>query len=286
MSGFILNLLIHLAAPQTWVLFLFGAIVGSFLNVCIWRIPEGTFFENARSVCRKCGAKIPFYLNIPILSWLLLRGKARCCGTRISFQYPVVEALTGLLFVIIYWKFPFLQPRNGFYVFDYSAILRFAHAATFASLLLVCAAIDFRHMIIPDVISLPMIIASPLVVWLHPDLDWLSALLGVTAGGASLYAIAWLYWLIRKEVGMGMGDVKLLAAIGGWIGHQGIIPTIFYGSILGALAGLTAIVLGKSMHKEGGVGLKAAIPFGPFLALGAIIHLIYGQQLQELLFKP
>ncbi len=270
----------YLVSPITWIVFMFGAIVGSFLNVCIYRIPEGTFFKHARSVCRGCGAPIPMYLNVPILGWLFLRGKARCCGVKLSPQYPLVELLAAIAFVVIYWKYPFIALKGGTIEWHYADAIRCAHAVIFCSLLIVVSAIDFRLMIIPDVISLPMIVLTPVVVWLHPDLDWLSATLGVAIGGFSLYAIAWIYWLIRHEVGMGMGDVKLLAAIGGWLGYQAIIPTVFYGSILGAASGLVFIAASRKMT------LKAAIPFGPFLALGAIIHLIIGPYLQMIAFRP
>jgi len=272
-----MKLAAYLASPLTWICFLFGAILGSFLNVCILRIPEGTFLKHARSICPACGAPIPWYLNVPIFSWLMLRGKARCCGARISVQYPLVELLTAVMFVIIYWKFPFVIFGGGPVSWDYPNILRAAHAAIFVSLLIVCAVIDLRLMIIPDVITLPMIVLTPLVVYLSPDLDWVSALIGVVAGGLSLYAIAWFYWLIRREVGMGMGDVKLLAAIGGWLGYQAVIPTIFYGSLLGAITGIAVMVATRRLS------LRTAIPFGPFLAVGAIMHLIIGPYLQELL---
>ncbi len=277
MAALTFKLVAYLVSPMTWIALVFGGIVGSFLNVCIYRIPEGTFFANARSVCRGCGKKIPAYWNVPVLSWLFLRGKARCCGIRLSLQYPLVEAISATMFVVIYWKFPFVLFSGGLLQWDYGNIIRAFHAATLCSLLLVCSGIDWRHMIIPDVISLPMIALTPLVVMIHPDLDWTSGLVGVLAGGLSLYGIAWLYWVVRKEVGMGMGDVKLLAGIGGWLGYQSIIPTIFYGSIMGAVGGLLVMALTRKLN------FKSAIPFGPFLAAGAVIHLLIGSYLQELL---
>lgn len=267
-------------APVTWIVFIFGTLIGSFLNVCIFRIPEETFFKNTRSVCRACGAPIPGYFNIPIISWLLLRGKAKCCGKPISVQYPIVELLTGLLFIVTYWKFPFVSVVGNRIDWDFPNMIRAFHTALFCSLLLICSVIDLRLMIIPDVISLPMIALSPAIVYLHPDLTWFSSFVGVFVGGASLYAIAWLYWILRKEVGMGMGDVKLLAAIGGWLGYQAIIPTIFYGSILGAAFGIAAMAVARKLS------MRTAIPFGPFLAIGATIHLFIGFYLQEAWFTP
>ncbi len=260
----------------TGVLFVFGLIIGSFLNVCIFRIPEGTFWKSRRSCCRGCGAVIPFYLNIPVFSFIFLKGRARCCGKKLSWQYPVIELLTAFFLVVIYWHFPFYADIDGRILLDFKQLIRFLHATTFVLLLVVCAVIDIRHMIIPDVIDLPMIALTPLVVYFHPELDWKSSLVGLLVGGGSLYLIAWIYWLIRREIGLGMGDVKLLAAIGGWLGYQAIFPVIVYGSILGSLYGIGAIIVSRS------VNWKSAIPFGPFLAIGAIIHLLFGGTIQEL----
>jgi leader peptidase (prepilin peptidase)/N-methyltransferase len=276
---------------MTWYALAFGALIGSFLNVCIFRIPERTFFKSQRSVCRNCGARVPAYLNVPIFSWLFLRGRTACCRSPLSVQYPLVEALTALMFAVLYWKYPFVSltqvPVLGtdggmapLFGWDAGNLVRFGHAAVFVSLLIVCSVIDLRLMIIPDVISLPMVAATPLVIFVHPDLDWQSGLIGAAAGGLILYGIAWLYWLVRREVGMGMGDVKLLAAIGGWLGYQAIIPTILYGSLLGAVFGLTAVAVSRKLN------LKSAIPFGPFLATGAIIHLLLGPFVQELVLTP
>lgn len=272
-----LQLISILTSPMTWLIFAMGACIGSFLNVCILRIPEKTFWKSARSMCASCGAPIPFYLNIPIFGWILLRGRSACCRQKLSPMYPVVEALTALLFVAVYWKFPFVVMKGGYWEIDYANQMRALHGFVFVSILVVCSFIDLRLMIIPDVISLPMVALTPLVAWMHPDLNMLTALVGAFAGGAILYAIAWAYWLVRKEVGMGMGDVKLLAGIGGWLGYQAIIPTVFYGSVLGATLGLSVMLFKRTLS------LKSAIPFGPFLAIGAIIHLMMGSYIQELL---
>lgn len=276
-----LNILSILTSPLTWMMFVFGACIGSFLNVCILRIPEKTFWKSMRSVCPNCGTPIPFYLNVPIFGWLFLRGKTACCKQKLSVMYPAVELLTAVLFVVVYWKFPFVLQRGGLWEFDYGNLIRALHAAIFVSVLIVCAVIDLRLMIIPDVISLPMVALTPVIAWVHPDLDMLTAVVGALAGAGILYGIAWAYWLLRKEVGMGMGDVKLLAGIGGWLGYQSIIPTVFYGSVLGALTGLVIMAFKRTLT------LKSAIPFGPFLAIGAIIHLLMGSYIHELLlFLP
>jgi len=267
----------YLVSPFTWIAFVFGAIFGSFMNVCIFRIPEKTFFQSTRSQCRSCGVQIPGYLNIPILSFVVLRGRAKCCGAKLSWQYPLVEFAAAVALPMLYWTFPFVSLGQGALTWDAANLARFTHATLFVYLMIICSVIDLRLMIIPDVISLPMIAVTPLVVFFPPGFTWPSSLIGVLLGGGSLYAIAWIYWLVRREVGMGMGDVKLLAAIGGWLGYQSILPTVFFASILGTFFGLTAVLVSRA-------GFKTAIPFGPFLALGAIIHLFWGPNLTGSLF--
>ncbi len=266
-----------LSSPLGLFWLVLGCFLGSFYNVCIYRIPLKIFWKSARSHCPSCGALIPFWHNIPVFSWILLRGRAACCGARISVQYPVVEAVTGLLFVVLYASFPFVLDWNRDLQLDPSNFLRFIHAAVFVSLLLICSVIDLEHMIIPDVLSLPMIALTPVVVYLHPDLDWKSALFGVLLGGGLFYGIAWVYYLVRKEPGLGMGDVKLLAAIGGWLGYQSIVTTIFWASLLGSLVGIGLMLAKRSLT------LKARLPFGPFLSFAATLFLLFGHKLSDMM---
>lgn len=269
-------LLPYATSPITWFLFVLGACVGSFLNVCIIRIPAGTFWSSLRSHCPHCQQSIPLWHNIPILSWLILRGRSACCGQPIAKQYPLVEFLTALLFVVIYWRLPFVRSYDGVLHLDSENVIRFLHAAVFCSALLTSSVIDFHLKIIPDKINLPMIALTPLVIYLHPDLDWFSGLVGVLVGGLSLYIVAWLYVWMRGEAGLGFGDVKLLAAIGGWLGYQAIIPTIMVGSIVGAMVGIGWMIATRQWN------LKLALPFGPFLSLGAVNYLLFGQEFYEL----
>lgn len=255
-----------------------GLVVGSFLNVCILRIPEGTFFRHMRSHCPACGAAIPWYLNIPVFGFAWLRGRARCCNARISWQYPIVEAATCGLFMLALVIFPFLEPMAGnpdVWLMDRAQAIRFAHAVCFSSVLLAAAVVDLRLMIIPDVMSVGLVVTAPLVVLIHPELDWKSSLYGALLGAGLLYAIAWTYWLLRGEVGMGFGDVKLLAGIGGWLGYQAIFPVVLLASVSGSLVGIGAMILNRKYHG------KTALPFGPFLAAGAVIHLFFSQQIRE-----
>ena len=266
-----------LMQPSTWVLAIIGLILGSFYNVCIYRIPRESFWESNRSHCPGCGTMIPFWHNIPILSYIFLRGKAHCCGMRIPIRYPIVEFLAALSLCLIYWKFPFLS-EFPIKVVDFNNMLRFFHAFTFTSLLLICSFIDIDHKIIPDVISIPMILSTPLIILMHPELDWKSGLIGVFAGGGSVILINRVYYMMRGETGIGMGDAKLLAAIGGWLGFQAIFPTFFYGSILGSVFGVSAMIFKKRLN------FKSEIPFGPFLAVGSLLHLFLSRQVQELFF--
>ena len=259
----------YMVSPWTWCHFALGAIVGSFLNVCILRIPKKTFWRNTRSVCPNCESPIPWYHNIPILSFYILRGQAACCHVKLSRQYPLVEFLTGAAFIATYWYAPYINWSAGHAEILWPNFIRFMHLSVFVSLMIVCSAIDLKYMIIPDVISIPMILVTPIIVYYHPELDWKSALFGVVVGGGVLYFVAWIYWMLRREIGLGFGDVKLLAAVGGWLGVQAIVPTILIGSVLGTVVGMGALLVNRQMS------LKSALPFGPFLAFGACFHMLF-----------
>ena len=252
---------------------IFGLVLGSFYNVCIVRIPNGTFWKEKRSVCQHCNAKVPIFLNIPIFSWVFLRGKTACCKKKLSIQYPVVEGLTAIGFAVIYWNFPFLLRIDSSIMFDSGDLIRFLHAAIFFSILVICSFIDLEHLIIPDVFSLGLVVSTPLWILIHPELTWSSALFGILAGGGILYGVAWLYWLLRKQAGMGMGDVKLLAGMGGWLGFESVFPIVFYSSVSGSIIGIILMLVKRRAT------MKFEIPFGPFLALGAMLFLFYGSSL-------
>lgn len=241
-----------------FVALVFGGIVGSFLNVCIYRIPEGISVIFPASRCPLCETQIRWYQNIPVLSWVVLRGRCATCRAPISFRYPLVEALSGLLYVVILLEFG-LSPVALVY-------------ALFASLLLVITFIDLDHQIIPNTLSLPGIVLGFMASFLIPWLSWLDSLLGIIAGGGSLWLVAFVYHALTKTEGMGMGDVKLLAMIGAFLGYKAILPVVLISSLVGALIGVVGMVVT-------GRGRKLAIPFGPFLSLGAIVVLLWGDQL-------
>jgi leader peptidase (prepilin peptidase)/N-methyltransferase len=237
--------------------FIFGAVIGSFLNVCICRLPHNESVVFPPSRCPQCGFKIPFYDNVPIISWLLLRGKCRSCRAPISPQYPLVELINALLTLFLFLKF---GPSFPFLVLF-----------LFCSAMVVITFIDLEHQIIPDVITLPGIVAGFLFSFFIPQLGWQNSLLGIVAGGGSLLVVAYGYELLTRKEGMGGGDIKLLAMMGAFFGWKAVFFIIFVSSLIGSVIGITVMVIQKKDS-------KLAIPFGPFLALGAILYIFFGRQ--------
>jgi len=231
-----------------------GAIVGSFLNVCISRLPKGESIISPSSHCPHCGHPIKFYDNIPLTSYLLLRGRCRSCKRSISVQYPLVEGITALSSLLLFLK--------------YGLSLSYLFYFSFVAALIVITVIDLYHQIIPDVISIPGIGVGLLGALIVPHLTFFHSLMGVLLGGGSLFLVATLYqWLFKRE-GMGGGDVKLLAMIGAFLGWDAVILTILLSSLVGSVTGIVIMVLK-------GKDFKYAIPFGPFLSFGAVIALFY-----------
>ncbi len=241
---------------------LFGGIIGSFLNVVILRLPqEDASIVFPASHCPECKTDLQWYENIPVLSYLVLRGKCHHCKTSISLQYPVVELSMALLSAALVHKFGLSISCAGYFIFT--------------AALLVIIWIDLYHQIIPDVISLPGIILGFLFSLVSPALHWQSSLLGILAGGGALYAVAQLYYLWRKVDGMGGGDIKLLAMIGAFLGWQALPFVILASSLSGTFIGLLAML----KQKKGG---QTRIPFGPFLSLAALSYLFFQEQIWEL----
>jgi len=238
-----------------------GSIIGSFLNVCIVRIPQGMSIVLPASHCPACRTPIPFYDNIPLLSYILLKGRCRHCRTPISFRYVVVELLTPVLLLLLYMH--------------YGLSLALACAFIFVASLIVITCVDLVHQIIPDVISLPGIpfffLCSFFVPWVNP----VQSLWGIAVGGGILFVFAAGYKLLTKKEGMGGGDIKLLAMIGAFLGWRGALVTLVVAACLGSVIGL-ALIICK------GKNLKYAIPFGPFLAFGALCALLFGDRLIRL----
>jgi len=248
----------YAALPLYLLVFVFGLIVGSFLNVCIYRLPTGgSVTRPARSACPRCGAAIAAYDNIPVLSYLWLRGRCRHCREPISVQYPVVELASGLFALLTAIKFGGGMTAAVYYIF--------------IAALLTISVIDLQHRIIPDIISLPGIPLAVLAALAIPAMSLKASLIGLLAGGGSLLAVAWLYRLLTGKIGMGGGDIKLMAMIGALLGPPGVIFTIFVASALGSVIGVALMLYTRS-------NLKLAVPFGPFLSVGAVAYVFFGPE--------
>jgi len=238
--------------------FVFGLVLGSFLNVCIYRIPLKKSIIRPASSCPQCGQKIRFYDNIPVISYLILMGRCRNCHHPISWQYPVVELATGLLSLALFIRYDLSFQYGVFFLF--------------MVLLLIISFIDLHHQLIPDVLSLPGMVAGFASVFLLHHISWLASLLGLFIGYASFYLIAVGFKYATGKEGMGLGDAKLLGMIGAWMGWKALIPVVMMSSLTGAVIGTAALLLARK-------GLRVRIPFGPFLSMGAMVYFFFGPQL-------
>jgi leader peptidase (prepilin peptidase)/N-methyltransferase len=247
--------------PNTVIIvfsFLFGLIFGSFLNVCIYRIPLGKSIIFPPSSCPNCDRRIEFYDNIPVVSYIFLRGKCRYCHQRIPVHYPVVELLTGLLSMALFIR----------YGLSYQYILSFL----FVISLVLISFIDLHHQIIPDILSIPGIFAGIAVSFIPGHVVWVDSLIGAAGGGGILYLIALVFKKVTGRDGLGGGDVKLLAMIGAWMGWRALPFIVLLSSLSGIAIGGGALMLA-------GKGYRVRIPFGPFLSLGTIIYFFFGPQI-------
>ena len=270
--------------PDIWVPVLaagfFGLLIGSFLNVVIYRLPKMLEREWAagcaelsgqappeqerfnllvpRSRCQQCGHQIRWYENVPVLSYLALRGQCSACGTAISIRYPMVELVTGLLFAWCVWRWgPNLS--GGMW-------------CLFAAMLVAMTLIDWDTTLLPDVLTLPLLWAGLIAA----DLRWIpvplsDAVWGAVAGYMSLWLVYWAFKLATGKEGMGFGDFKLFAALGAWFGWQALVPIILMASVIGAVVGIVMKL--NSSLREGG-----QIPFGPFLAMAGVTAMVFGPQ--------
>ncbi len=240
----------------------FGLVLGSFLNVCIYRIPLGKSIVRPPSNCPQCGSAIRFYDNIPILSYFFLLGRCRSCRNQIPLRYPVVELTEGLLSTALF--------------VTYGPSLQYLVLLAFCSSLLVVAFIDIDHKIIPDIISLPGILAGfGFSLLPKAPVSVLESALGILLGGGSLYLVGLLYRWTRKQEGMGGGDIKLLAMIGAWMGWKSLPLILLISSLTGTLIGGGCLLLARRRLNE-------AIPFGPFLVLGSLLCLFFQGEIYRL----
>ena len=234
-----------------------GAMIGSFLNVCIYRLPIEKSVVWPASACPHCNRPLAWFENIPIAAYLALGGRCRTCRAVIGWRYPVVEALTALMFAFGTWYF--------------GAGLLLVSRLMFGCALIVLFAIDFEHHVLPNVITLPGIVVG-FAFSFFTEPGWQASLVGIVVGGGSLWAVAEGYYRIRHEEGLGMGDVKMLAMIGAFLGWQLMILTLVLASFMGSIVG---IVLLASRRKT----MQAALPFGTFLAFGALVAAVAGDSM-------
>lgn len=241
------------------LIFLFGLVFGSFINVCIYRVPKKEALVLSRSHCPKCGASIKAFDNIPILSFVWLGGKCRNCQANISWRYPIVELLTALIFLFSYWHFGW-----GW---------EFISKTIFLILLIIIFFIDLEHKIIPDVISLPGIGLGLGFSLLVKSITFWQSLAGFLIGGVFLYLIALLGDFLFKKESMGGGDIKMAAMLGAFLGWEKLLLCFFVAVLLGALVGIITTFFSSKVRES------RVIPFGPFLALGAFVSIFWSKEL-------
>ncbi len=234
-----------------------GAILGSFANVVIYRLPDGKSILKPGSYCRKCKIPIRWFNNIPILSWFFLKGKCHSCFVKIPFRYPLVEIIMASLFLLCYFQVGLKWVLLEYLIFIFG--------------LVVITFIDIDHFIIPDVFSIGGLLLGLVGAYLNPERGFLDSSLGVLMGGGFLWAIALVYYIVRNQEGIGGGDIKLLAWIGAVLGWTSIPFVIISSSLIGGIVGLFVAFKKKS-------GLKTVIPYGPYLAFGAVLYLLGGSQ--------
>jgi leader peptidase (prepilin peptidase) / N-methyltransferase len=243
--------------------FLVGLAIGSFLNVAATRLPAKERFWSGRSRCPHCRTTLPWHDNLPLLSYFFLRGRCRFCAAAISWRYPLLELAGGLLFLALWLKYPG-SPQLIAY-------------GPFAAALLVLTAIDLEHRLLPDAITYPGIVAGLLLGLILPSPGFWEALLGVLLGGGFFFLTAWGYEKLSGKTGMGGGDVKLLAMIGAFLGVGSLPFIVFISGVLGTLVGLGLTLAGGAGF--GGRWRTTRIPFGPFLAVAALLYLFTGEAL-------
>jgi leader peptidase (prepilin peptidase)/N-methyltransferase len=237
---------------------LVGLALGSFMNVCIYRIPLEKSIIRPSSSCPNCGKKIRFYDNIPLISYLLLLGKCRHCHHPISWRYPAVEAITGLLSLALFIR--------------YGVSFQYLLFLLFAATLVTISFIDLDHQIIPDVLSIPGIVAGLTAAFIPGNVSWFDSIIGIIGGGGTLFLVGLVYEKLTGKQGMGGGDVKLLAMIGAWMGWRSLPFVLLVSSLTGAIIGSVFLL-------AAGKGYRVRIPFGPFLSLGALFYIFFGPQL-------
>ena len=247
--------------------FLFcGMIIGSFVNVLVVRLPLKESIAWPRSHCRSCNHTIAWTDNLPVVSYFVLQGKCRHCSARFSVRYPIIELICGVLFLASGIQFGGFQTGMDLHVF--------LRTWPFLGILLAVTFIDLEHRIIPDALSLGGLALGLVTSPLDPDVSWIGSLFGAGLGFGLFYLLAWIYERLTHRQGLGGGDIKLLSMIGAFLGPSGIMTTLLVGSVFGSVVGIFIGI--KNWQSDPERLLLTAIPFGPFLVLGAIYHFLLG----------
>jgi len=251
----------------------FGGVIGSFLNVCVYRIPRNESIINPGSHCPKCNNPIAWYDNIPVISWLALGAQCRHCKEPISWQYPLVESITATLFLLVYWRFGLVVATPVYMLLAAALVL-----VTF---------VDLTDWTIPDQVTIPGIViglgcsliamffpnSGLRIEHIHSDIAVIDSVLGIVAGGASLYLLDKLTVLLLQKRGMGLGDVKLLAMLGAFTGWKGVILILIISSFVGSLVGIAVVAI---QRYRGTDDRDHYLPFGPYLSLAGFIVVLFG----------
>jgi leader peptidase (prepilin peptidase) / N-methyltransferase len=261
---------------------LLGLAFGSFLNVCLSRWPEGESVVKPASHCRTCARTLRWWENIPVFSWIFLRGRCRTCGTQIHWRYPLVEAAVGLLWAICVSRlFPSLPEREFTLSFSAAVVLRQFATAILCWLLVALAALDAENLWLPDFLTLPGIGAGLLYTAAYERLSYhfdtahrpwhalMNSALAALAAAALILVIRWIYWLIRRKEGIGLGDAKLMALLAAWLGLPGALLAFFLGVVLGAIVAVPLLLTRRAT--------SARLPLGTFLCIGGIVSALWGE---------
>ena len=235
----------------------FGLAAGSFLNVVIYRLPRKKSLVRPRSSCPSCGQAIRWYLNVPLVSFLVLRGRCQSCGARISVRYPLVEAGTAALFVLFFWRYGVSMTTVGFWFLSAALVVVFF--------------IDLDCGIIPDAITLPGIVVGVAFAAVSQHLSVVTSLLGILVGGGSFLALAWIGQALFRKDSMGGGDIKLAAMLGAFLGPLRVLLIFVFSAVIGLLVSAAVLFLSARFRRE------RMLPFGPFLVAAALLVVFYGQ---------